>query len=148
MKKLFIAAGMVALGILSGCTTLKPIPIIPPAQLAQDVCPIVQADLDLLAASPLLSAAQQAKLTGTIIPDNNLACSTAATVDLTNLQTFNATAFPALMGIVAAVPSLPGQPGILLGLQLAQPVLNGIVNNAIATSQTVAPAVPASGVTQ
>lgn len=138
---------------LFGCANspLKPlpIPIIPPAQLAAQICPIIKADLLLLegpAGATFLSPAQQAKVTNTIVPANNAVCAAGATVDLTDLQAFNNTIFPALIEIVSAVPAIPNQPAVLLGLTLAQPILNVIVQQAITASQA-APASPTPTVT-
>jgi len=138
MKKILaaFAAGIVALA-LGACSSVavKPVslPVIPPAQLASQFCPIVKADLAILSASPLLSQDQKDKL-NSVAPINDAVCSAAATVDLTDLQAFNATLFPAVTAIVAAVPAIPNQPAILLALQLAQPVLNQVVADAIAAS--------------
>jgi hypothetical protein len=132
-----LAAGFVAL-VLSACAVqLKPvsIPVIPPAQLAQQVCPIVKADLDILTSAAglaLLTPAQQSTLSASIQPKFSAACSAAAAVDLAALQSFNADAFPALLAIVAAVPAIPNQPAVLLALQLAQPIVSQIVSDAAA----------------
>jgi hypothetical protein len=142
MKKLMLlAAGLVASALFAGCAgvAVKPIslPIIPPAQLASQFCPIVKADLAILSTSPLLTQAQKDKL-NSLVPINDAVCSAAATVDLTDLQSFNNTLFPAVTAIVAAVPAIPNQPAILLALQLAQPVLNQVVTDAIAASKASA----------
>jgi hypothetical protein len=149
---MLLVAGFVAL-LLSACSTvqLKPvsIPVIPPAQLAQQVCPIVKADLDVLTSAvglAILSPAQQSTVVTSIQPKFNAACSAAAAVDLADLQSFNADAFPALIAIVAAVPAIPNQPAVLLGLQLAQPIVQAVVTNAAAASKASA-AAAASGST-
>lgn len=151
MKKMLpLAAGVVlsALFALAGCATNAPVKLIPPAQLVKDFCPIVNADLKLLAASPLLSASQQQALNGVpgdptrpgIIAVNNAVCAAGGAIDATDIQTLNDTAFPALIGLVSALPMLPNQPAILLGLTLAQPILNQI-------AAQVLPASPAAGST-
>jgi hypothetical protein len=136
-----VLAGVAALA-LSACAgvSVKPvsIPVIPPAQLASQFCPIVKADIAVLEASPLLSQAQKDKL-NSVAPINDAVCSAAATVDLQDLQAFNNTLFPAVTAIVAAVPAIPNQPAILLALQLAQPILNQVVADAIAASKASAP---------
>jgi hypothetical protein len=135
-----LAAGFVAL-VLSACAVqLKPvsIPVIPPAQLAQQVCPIVQADLDILSSASglaLLTAAQQSVVADSIKPKVSAACAAAATVDLTALQSFNADAFPALIALVSAVPAIPNQSAVLLALQLAQPIVQEVVTNAVAAAK-------------
>jgi hypothetical protein len=138
---LLIAAG-VAVFLLSGCGSvqLKPvsIPVVPPAQLAQQVCPIVKADLDVLTSAAglaLLTPAQQNTISASIQPKFSAACLTAAAVDLADLQSFNADAFPALIAIVSAVPAIPNQPAVLLGLQLAQPIVQAVVSSAAAAAK-------------
>jgi hypothetical protein len=121
-----------------GTTPLKPLPIIPPAQLAAQICPVVKADLLLLespAGLALLTPAQQEKVASVIVPANDAVCAAGATVDLTDLQHFNDTIFPALIEIVSAVPAIPNQPSILLGLIIARPVLNIAVQQAIEASK-------------
>jgi len=148
MKKLFaaLAAGVAVLA-LAGCANSPvkfapvSIPVIPPQQLALQICPLVKADLDILAGSPLVSQAQKDKL-ASIKPLNDAVCAAGATVDLTNLQAFNDSAFPAVISLVSAAP-VPNQPAILLALQLAQPIVKQIVADAIAASKA-APAVAAS----
>ena len=136
-----VLAGVVALALSAcGSVQVKPVslPIVPPAQLAAQFCPIVKADLAILSTSPLLSQAQKGQL-NSVAPINDAVCSAAATVQLQDLQAFNQTLFPAVTAIVAAVPAIPNQPAILLALQLAQPVLNQIVADAIAASKAGAP---------
>lgn len=149
MKKFMpLAAAFVAsVFLLVGCAgvQLKPvsIPVIPPAQLAQRICPIVKADLDVLTSAAglaLLTADQQDTVKTSIRPKFNAACATAATVDLTDLQSFGDTAYPALVAIVGAVPAIPNQPAVLLGLQLAKPILDQVVSDAIAASKASAAA--------
>jgi hypothetical protein len=147
MKKFAVVlAGAVAFA-LAGCAgvSVKPVslPIIPPAQLAAQFCPIVKADLAILSTSPLLSQDQKDKL-NSVAPINDAVCSAAATIQLQDLQAFNNTLFPAVTAIVAAVPAIPNQPAILLALQLAQPILNQVVSDAIAASQASAPVAASS----
>jgi hypothetical protein len=132
-----LAAGFVALALSACAVQLKPvsIPVIPPAQLAQQVCPIVKADIDILTSAAglaLLTPAQQSTLSDSIQPKFSAACAAAESVDLAALQSFNADAFPALIAIVAAVPAIPNQPAVLLALQLAQPIVSQIVSDAAA----------------
>jgi hypothetical protein len=145
-----VLAGAVAFA-LAGCAgvAVKPVslPIIPPAQLAAQFCPIVKADLAILSTSPLLSQDQKDKL-NSVVPINDAVCSAAATVQLQDLQAFNNTLFPAVTAIVAAVPAIPNQPAILLALQLAQPILNQVVSDAIAASQASAPVAASAPVSQ
>jgi hypothetical protein len=142
-KTLCLAAGLVASALFAGCAT-APIPItIPtPAQLTADFCPVVNADLAMLSTSTLLTSAQKTLLTTVIIPDNQAVCAAGAAINITDLQTLNATAFPALITLVGALPMIPNQPAILLGLTLAEPILTQIINS---LPVPAAPAVAASG---
>lgn len=133
MMMLRIAAGLAlaaCFAMFAGCAN-APLKLVPPAQLVHDFCPVVNADLKLLAASPLLTPAQQQQLNGIpgdaskpgIIAINAAVCAAGGQINATDLQTLNDTAFPALVGLVGALPMLPNQPAILLGLTLAQPIL-------------------------
>jgi hypothetical protein len=151
MKMLRIAAGLAlaaCFAMFAGCATNGPVKLIPPAQLVRDFCPIVNADLAVLDASPLLTAAQKQLLDGVpgdsthpgIIAVNKTVCAAGATIDATDLQTLNNTAFPALISLVSALPMLPNQPAILLGLTLAQPILNQVVAQILPAAPTAASA--------
>jgi hypothetical protein len=138
---MLLAAGFAALALVAcSAVQIKPvsIPVIPPAQLAQQVCPLIVADLDILSSASgaaLLSPAQQSTVADSIKPKVSAACATAATVDLTALQSLNTDAFPALIAIVQAVPAIPDQPAVLLALQLAQPIVQAVVTNAAAAAK-------------
>ena len=126
MKKLMLlAAGIAASIAFAGCAN-APVKLIPPQQLIADFCPVVNADLAALAKSPLLDASQQAALMN-IATVNQAVCSAGAAIDITDLQKLNATALPALIGLVGSLPMIPNQPAILLGLTLAQPILAQVV---------------------
>lgn len=132
---MLLAAGFAACLLFAGCSMFQSGKIPTPQQLVTDFCPTVSADLKLLAVSPLLNPAQKQLLNGVpgdatqpgIIAINNAVCTAGGQIDVTDLQTLNNTAFPALIQLVGALPMLPNQPAILLGLTLAQPILNQIV---------------------
>jgi hypothetical protein len=132
--------------LLAGCGLFQSGKIPTPQQLVSDFCPTVTADLKLLAASPLLNATQQQLLNGVpgdstkpgIIAVNNAVCIAGGQINVTDLQTLNNTAFPALIGLVGALPMLPNQPAILLGLTLAQPILNQVVAQIMPAATTPA----------
>lgn len=157
MKKLIaVFAAAVACLSFAGCATngaiTPPKLIVTPQQLVTDFCPIVNADLKAIAASPLLNASQKLILNGDpsaptkpgIIAINASVCAAGGTIDVTNLETLNNTAFPALITLVAALPMIPDQPAILLGLTLAQPILNQVL--ATIQAQQAAAAAAASSV--
>ena len=98
--------------------------------------------MTILSASTVLNADQKAVLNDTIIPGNQAVCAAGSAISVADLQSFNATVFPALIGLVSAVPAIPNQGDILLALVLAQPILTAVVN---AIPVPVTPD-PASGV--
>lgn len=137
-------ASLCAIAALSGCANgPQPIalPTLSTAQLqllTKQVCTALQTDLVLLegpTGSALLTPGAATKVTTVIGPTITAVCNSGASVDLTSLQTLNNTVLPALIDIVAAVPSIPDQPEILAGLTLAQVALVPIVNQAIAAAQ-------------
>ena len=67
-----------------------------------------------------------------IIAVNKAICTAGGQIDVKDLQAFNATLFPALITLVSAVPALPNQPAILLGLTLAQPILAQVTMQLVA----------------
>ncbi len=167
MKKLMLLAAGIALSFLfAGCATngkvTVPKLIVTPQQLVTDFCPTVNADLKLVAASTLLNASQKLLLNGDpsdptkpgIIAINASVCAAGGVIDVTNLETLNNTAFPALITLVGALPMIPDQPAILLGLTLAQPILNQVLATiqaqqaaaaaAAASSASAVPAAPAA----
>lgn len=158
MKKLMLlAAGIVAsIAFIAGCATngvvAPPKLIVTPQQLATDFCPVVNADLKVIAASTLLTASQKLLLNGDptdptnpgIIAINASVCAAGGMIDVTNLETLNNTAFPALITLVGALPMLPNQPVILLALTLAQPILNQVLAAVQAQQAAVAASAPAS----
>lgn len=150
-KLAVVLAGAAALALTAGCATngtTAPKLVVTPQQLVTDFCPVVNADLKALAVSPLLNASQKLLLNGDpsdatkpgIIAINNSVCAAGGMVDVTNLQTLNNTAFPALITLVGALPMLPNQPAILLGLTLAQPILNQVMATVQAQNAAAAPA--------
>lgn len=148
MKAIAIAA-MAALCLLVACSLFQNQKIPTPQQLVTDFCPVVNADLKLIAASPLLNASQQQVLNGVpgdatkpgVIAMNAAVCAAGGQINVTDLQTLNATGFPALIDLVTALPMLPNQSEILLGLFVAQPILTQIINS---LPVPTAPATPAS----
>jgi hypothetical protein len=151
MKSFCIAALAAICLCFAGCAAPGAAPKITiptPQQLVTDFCPVVNADLKMLGASPLLNASQQQMLNGVpgdpskpgIVGINSAVCAAGGQINVTDLQQLNATAFPALIGLVAALPMIPNQPAILAGLMLAEPILTQIINSLpVAT-----PAAPAS----
>ncbi|WP_232343230.1 hypothetical protein [Burkholderia pseudomallei] len=75
MKRMLLAAGLVASVALAGCSSL---PIA--QQQFQAGCTIVNGDLAILATSPLLNADQQAAISKTILPANEAICKAGASL--------------------------------------------------------------------
>jgi hypothetical protein len=145
MKSIFIAALAAVCVVFAGCANAPALPSL--QQQFVQMCPIVTADLKVLAASPLLNSAQQQALNGVpgdstkpgVIPTNQLICSSGAALNLTNLKAFHDSLLPIAIGIVQAVPAIPDQPMVLLALQLFGPVLQGLIDQAITTAAPAAP---------
>ncbi len=137
MKSFFIAALAVFCVAFAGCSNAPALPSL--QQQFVQMCPVVNADLAVLAASPSLTVAQQTMLKTQIIPANQLICSSGAALNVTNLKAFHDSLLPVAIGIVQATPAIPDQPMVLLALQLFGPVLQGLIDQAITT---IAPAAP------
>ncbi|MDN7490614.1 hypothetical protein QZM35_23155 [Burkholderia sp. AU45274] len=135
MKKLLLAAGVLASVAIVGCNSL------PTAQQQfQTGCTIVNGDLTILATSPLLNADQQATISKTILPANQAICKAGAQLNVTNLKAFHDTLLPAAITIVQAVPALPDQQAVLLGLQTFGPMVQALIDQFLTTAAP-APAV-------
>jgi hypothetical protein len=139
---LAVAATLAAGALLSACTTVpagSQVALIPPQQLIASFCPVVNADLQVLSASPLLTPDQQTTV-AKVLTVNKQICAAGASLDLGNVTDLNANLFPALIAVVAANPQIPNQPAMLLGLQLAQPILQQAVAALTPVASTSAPA--------
>jgi outer membrane murein-binding lipoprotein Lpp len=139
---LLVVAAVAGLAALAGCANAPALPTL--QQQFVQMCPVVNADLAVLAASPSLTVAQQDTLKTQIIPANQLICSTGAALNVTSLKAFHDSLLPVAIGIVQATPAIPNQPLVLLALQLFGPVVQGLIDQAITTVAPAAPAVPAS----
>ncbi|MEK7916658.1 hypothetical protein AAB988_29360 [Burkholderia contaminans] len=142
MKKLMLlAAGVVASIAIVACNSLPSI-----QQQFQTGCTIVNGDLAILATSPLLNADQRETISGVpgdptkpgILPVNQAICKAGAQLNVTDLKMFHDTLLPAAITIVQAVPALPQQQAILLGLQTFGPMVQALIDQILAT--TTAPA--------
>ncbi|WP_322105838.1 hypothetical protein [Paraburkholderia sp. J41] len=145
-RMLLIAAGFVlSAAFLAGCKTA------PTAQqLFIQACPVVNADLEFVAASPLLTPDQQDTLNKQIIPKNKAFCAAGAQLNLADLKAFHDSLLPAAITIVEAVPAIPNQQAILLVLRGFGPLVQQLVDQVITTvggaadSAASAPAVAAA----
>lgn len=134
-KMLLLAAGIAAsIVIVSGCKSLPTLQ----EQFTQ-ACPIVNADLKIIAASPLLTPAQQQVLNGVpgdptkpgVIAANEAICAAGAQLNATNLRTIHDSLLPMAITIVQAVPALPEQQVVLLALQTFGPLVQGMIDQLI-----------------
>lgn len=141
MKKVSLLV-VAVIAALAGCANAPALPSL--QQQFVQMCPVVKADLAVLAASPSLTVAQQTTLKTQIIPANELICSTGAALNVTSLKAFHDSLLPVAIGIVQAAPAIPNQPLVLLALQLFGPVVQGLIDQAIVVVAPAAPAVPAS----
>jgi hypothetical protein len=142
MKNLRLVAGIALLAAFAGCTTAPALPSL--QQQFVQMCPVVNADLAVLAASPSLTVAQQDTLKTQVIPANQLICSSGAALNVTNLKAFHDSLLPVAIGIVQATPAIPNQPLVLLALQLFGPVVQGLIDQAITNVAPTVPATPAA----
>lgn len=141
MKKLMLlAAGIIASLAIVGCNSLPTV-----QQQFQTGCTIVNGDLAILATSPLLNTDQQATISKTILPANQAICKAGAQLNVTDLKAFHDSLLPAAIAIVQAVPALPNQPAILLGLQTFGPMVQALIDQILATVAPAAASTPLAG---
>jgi hypothetical protein len=98
----------------------------------------VNGDLAILGASPLLNASQQDVINKTVLPANQAICKAGGQLDVASLRAFHDSLLPAAITIVQAVPSLPNQPAILLGLSTFGPMVQALIDQLITASTAVA----------
>lgn len=140
MKKhirVLVAAGLVVLAsMFAGCQT-------PPTfqQTFEQACPVVNADLAFVGASPLLTPDQQDTINKKVLPANQALCAAGGKLDVISLKAFHDSLLPMAIDIVEAAPALPDQQIMLLALRSFGPLVQQLVDQVIVT---VAPA-PASG---
>jgi len=144
-RMLLIAAGLAlpaCFAMLAACNSLPTV-----QQQFQTGCAIVNGDLEIIAASPLLNADQQAKITKMILPANQAICKAGATLNVADLKQFHDSLLPAAIAIVKGAPAIPDQQAILLGLQTFGPMVQALIDQIItattAATEAAAPA-PAS----
>lgn len=141
MKKLMLlAAGIVASIAIVACSSLPTV-----QQQFETGCTIVNGDLAILATSPLLNADQQATISKTIVPANQAICKAGAQLNVSDLKAFHDTLLPAAITIVQAVPALPQQKAVLLGLQTFGPMVQALIDQNLTTTAPAAASTPLAG---
>lgn len=127
MKKILgIAFMLLAAVAMAACGSAPK--LLSAQQVFEQACPIVNADLAIVASSTLLSAPQRDLLTTQIIPQNQAICAAGHQLNLTDLKTFHDSLLPAAVLIVQANPEIPNQPAVLLGLQTFGPLVQGLID--------------------
>ncbi|MFM0292829.1 MULTISPECIES: hypothetical protein [Paraburkholderia] len=132
MKRMLLAAGIAALAFFAGCHSLPTV-----QERFQTGCTIVNGDLTILGQSPLLNTEQQDVINKTILPANEAICKAGSQLNVADLKAFHDSLLPAAITIVQAVPAIPNQPAILLGLATFGPMVQALIDQLITT---VAPA--------
>lgn len=136
MKRILL---IVAALILAACTTTGGTVGAPtPSQVQQIVasfCPTMNADLQVLSTSPVVSPPLQAQFK-TFLSINQQICAAGTGVTVSDLQTLNTQVVQAAIVVLLANPEIPNQPAILLALQLGAP----LIQQAITQLQAAAPA--------
>lgn len=136
MKRIMLLAAGLAMSALffAGCNSLPSV-----QQQFQTGCTIVNGDLAIIGQSPLLTADQQAMINKTVLPANKAICQAGAQLNVADLKGLHDTLLPTAIDIVKAVPALPNQQAILLGLQTFGPMVQALID------QIVTAATPAAG---
>jgi hypothetical protein len=149
---MLLAAGLVAAVALVGC---KSIPTQTPAQIAANICPGVQSEIDTLTKSGVFTGGAQATLTKQVQPDVDEVCAAGATVTTVNIRNLVQATFPI---VVTAIGNSSLNDQQKLQATLAVGVVVTGINTALSlqpTTSTTAPGpastpapapVPASGV--
>ncbi|RQR50378.1 hypothetical protein DIE18_34950 [Burkholderia sp. Bp9125] len=149
MKKLMLlAAGIVASLAIVACNSLPTV-----QQQFQTGCTIVNGDLAILATSPLLNADQRETIAGVpgdptkpgILPVNQAICKAGAQLNVADLKAFHDSLLPAAITIVQAVPALPQQQAVLLGLQTFGPMVQALIDQILTTAAPAAASTPLAG---
>lgn len=134
-----IAAGVVA-SMLVACSSMPS-----RQQQFQTGCTIINGDLAILVTSPLLNTDQQDTISKTILPANQALCKAGAQLNVADLKAFHDSLLPAAIGIVQAVPALPNQPAVLLGLQTFGPMVQALIDQILTTATPAAASTPLAG---
>lgn len=132
MKKIMLlAAGVIASVVLiAGCSSVQ---LTTAQQLFASDCSVVNADLQALSTSTLLTTDQQGKVSD-LLTANKAVCSAVASADVSTLKSIHDSLLPAAIIVVSAVPAIPNQPAILLALNTIGPIVQQLIDQAITLS--------------
>lgn len=95
---MLLAAGLLAAVALVGC---KSLPTQTPAQIAANICPGVQSEIDVLTKSGVFTGGAQATLSTQVQPDVDAVCAAGATVTTVNIQKLVQATFPVVLTVIA-----------------------------------------------
>ena len=129
-KSMLLAAGLVAAVALVGC---KSLPTQTPAQIAANICPGVQSEIDLLKKSGVFTGGAQATLTNQVQPDVDAVCAAGATVTTLSIQKLVQATFPVVLTAIA-------NSGLTDQQKLQATVAVGVVVTGINTALSLQPA--------
>jgi len=129
-KSMLLAAGLVAAVALVGC---KSLPTQTPAQIAANICPGVQSEIDLLKKSGVFTGGAQATLTNQVQPDVDAVCTAGATVTTLSIQKLVQATFPVVLTAIA-------NSGLTDQQKLQATVAVGVVVTGINTALSLQPA--------
>lgn len=133
MKRTFLAVLAVACltAVLGACSLFKSLPSVQ-EQIASQ-CVIVNGDLAVLGASPLLSDAQKKTINEKVLPANKAVCAGVATlnVNVDDVKALHDSLLPSVIAIVQGLPTFPNQTAVLLGLNTFGPLLQQEVDQII-----------------
>jgi hypothetical protein len=96
-------------------------------------CNAITADFKTLSTSPLFNAADQATFAKAATANGNI-CSASGQLNVANLQDLQNTILPSVTALIQGNPLIPDQTAILLALNTFGPMIQGLVDQAIATA--------------
>lgn len=142
MKRMLLTAAGLALSacfvMFAGCKSLPTV-----QEQFNTFCPIVTADLQTAATSPLLNAAQQ-KVAQDAHDLNAKICSAGASLNVQDAKDLANTALPAVVTIISAIPAFPQQTAVVPALQTFGPLALQMVEQIVSTAQGASTPVAAS----
>lgn len=139
--KMLLAAGVAASVLLAACAGLGAIKT--PAQVAAQVCPMLNDELGTLSAAALFTGGAADTLNNSVMPQVNAVCAAGATVTQVNVQSISSAAVPLLIDLVDASSFSAQQKTAAI---LAIGTIKGMIDTAFpaTTTTTSTPAAPAS----
>lgn len=119
MKKMFLVL-FAALALAFGLGACQSAPTY--QQAFQAGCTVVNGDLDAVIQSTFVND-EQKKTLGDLLTANKAVCSAGGQLNLTSLKAVHDSLLPMAITIVEAIPALPQQQAVLLGLRTFGPLV-------------------------